>query len=157
MRLLKTTPILEGASGEICVILESQNPLTLGFNVAVTLTITSSTAGRHIKKDQRYVFPSANFFSVIQNDFMSPELQNIIFPAESVVNPNIMTCFSVNTGTDSAVEGDEEFVVSVIDANGDPADTVLITAPSIINVVIQDNTGKFQSQNFPFSYPTSLQ
>ena len=77
---------------------------------------------------------------------MSAELQNIIFPAESVVNPNITTCFSVNTGTDSAVEGDEEFVVSVIDANGDPADTVLITAPSTINVVIQDNTGEFQSQ-----------
>lgn len=89
---------------------------------------------------------------------MSPELQNIIFPAESVVNPNITICFSVNTGTDSAVEGDEEFVVSVIDANGDPADTVLITAPSTINVVIQDDTGEFQSQNFAtFSYPTPLQ
>lgn len=62
VRLLETTPILEGASGEICVILESQNPLTLGFNVAITLIITSNTAGRHIKQYQRYMFPCAKFF-----------------------------------------------------------------------------------------------
>lgn len=62
VRLIETAPILEGASGEICVLLKSQNPLTLGFNVAVTLTITSSTAGRHIKQYQRYMFPCAKYF-----------------------------------------------------------------------------------------------
>ena len=61
-----------------------------------------------------------------------------------MINSSITACFSVNTSTDSGFEGDEEFEVSIIDTNGDPADTVLITAPSTISVLIQDNTGKFK-------------
>ena len=50
MKLLESSPILEGESGEICVTLESQNSLTLGFNVEVGLNITDGSAGRHTKK-----------------------------------------------------------------------------------------------------------
>ena len=79
---------------------------------------------------------------------MLPQLQNIVFSAGSLVDANVTRCFSVETRRDSSVEGDEVFGVSVTDVNGNPADTVVVTAPSIISVLIQDNTGKFKLQNF---------
>ena len=79
---------------------------------------------------------------------MSPQLQNIVFSTGSLVDANVTRCFSVETRRDSSVEGDEVFWVSVTDVNGNPADTVVVTAPSIISVLIQDNTGKFKLQHF---------
>ena len=78
---------------------------------------------------------------------MSPQLQNIVFSAGSLVDANVTRCFSVETRGDSSVEGDEVFWVSVTDVNDNPANTVVVTAPSIISVLIQDSTGKFKSQN----------
>ena len=45
VRLLDTDPIPEGAAGEICVIIESLNSETLGFDVLVALSIADITAG----------------------------------------------------------------------------------------------------------------
>ena len=48
VRLLETDPIPEGASGEVCVIVESPNSETLGFDVLVALAVQDGTAGVYI-------------------------------------------------------------------------------------------------------------
>ena len=44
MRLLPIADVIEGQSADICVIVESQSAQTLGFDMSVTLAVTSGTA-----------------------------------------------------------------------------------------------------------------
>lgn len=70
---------------------------------------------------------------------MSNPSQSLTFPSETEIGTQ--KCFSITTNVDSIVEGDQDFMVSVVSVNGDPADLVLITSPSVLTVTIQDNTG----------------
>lgn len=70
---------------------------------------------------------------------MSDSSRQLAFSSGSEIGSQ--QCFSIVTNVDSAVEGDQGFMVSLVDVSGDPADIVTITSPSAQAVTIQDNTG----------------
>ena len=47
------------------------------------------------------------------------------------------------TNVDTIVEGDQEFIVSLVEVNSDPVNLVLISTPSEQSVTIQDNIGTY--------------
>ena len=79
--------------------------------------------------------------AVNQEDFMSPQLQEITFSIGTPIDSSTTSCFSVNTSRDGVVEGDEEFVVSIVGINDNLAENIIITVPNTVNVLIQDSTG----------------
>ena len=44
VRLLPIADVVEGQSADVCVIVESQSAQTVGFEMSVTLAVTSGTA-----------------------------------------------------------------------------------------------------------------
>ena len=78
-------------------------------------------------------------FTVNGADFTSNSSQSLIFPSGTEIGSQ--KCFSITTNIDSIVEGDQDFMVTLVDVNGDPADLVLIASPSVLSITIQDNTG----------------
>ena len=139
MKLLETDPIPEGTAGEVCIILESENSESLGFNVVAELTVDGGTAGTYECRVYAAIDASCCNFTVNQDDFVSPPMQLVTFSTESLIGSS--KCFTVSTNVDDVFEGEESFVVSVVSVNGDPSDTVLISAPRSTNILILDSTG----------------
>ena len=75
-----------------------------------------------------------------QEDYISAVSEDVTFSTGVLVGSS--RCFSVETVTDQAVEGDQEFVVSILEVNGDLPGNISVAFPSIMNITIQDNTGE---------------
>ena len=86
-----------------------------------------------------YIYTFLNKFAVNGGDFTSDTTRHLMFPSGTEIGSQ--KCFSVMTNVDAVVEGDQDFMVSLLDVNGYPTDIVRITSPSVLRVTIQDNIG----------------
>lgn len=76
-------------------------------------------------------------------DFTSDPSRELTFSSGSEIGSQ--QCFSIMTNVDNIVEGDQGFMVSLVDVNGDPADIVTIESPSDQIALIEDNIGSLTS------------